>query len=43
MAMKTLQYIKENYKSNTIDGRDIARLMQFIPENELKDFGFDKS
>lgn len=37
--MKTLQEIKENYKSNTIDGRDLTRLAQFIPENELKDFG----
>ena len=37
--MKTLQYIKENYKAKTIDGRDIDRLAQFIPENELKDFG----
>lgn len=37
--MKTLQQVKEMYKSNTIDGRDLGRLAQFIPENELKDFG----
>ena len=36
--MKTLQEIKGQYKSETIDGRDLARLMQFIPEAELKDF-----
>lgn len=39
--MKTLQEIKETYKSNTIDGRDLSRLMQFIPEDELKDFGIE--
>jgi len=37
--MKTLQQVKEMYKSQTIDGRDLSRLMQFIPEVELKDFG----
>lgn len=37
--MKTLQQVKEMYKSQTIDGRDLSRLMQFIPEAELKDFG----
>lgn len=37
--MKTLQYVKENYEFNTIDGRDLNRLAQFIPESELKDFG----
>ena len=36
--MKTLQQVKEMYKSQTIDGRDLSRLMQFIPEEELKDF-----
>lgn len=39
--MKTLQQVKELYKSNTIDGRDLTRLMQFIPESELKDFGIE--
>ena len=37
--MKTLEQIKEMYKSNTIDGRDLIRLCKFVPENELKDFG----
>jgi hypothetical protein len=37
--MKTLQQVKEMYKSQTIDGRDLSRLMQFIPEIELNDFG----
>ena len=39
--MKTLQYIKENYKSSTLDGRDLTRLMQFVPEEELKDFDLE--
>ena len=39
--MKTLNQIKENYKSNTIDGRDLNRLAQFILENEFKDFGLE--
>lgn len=37
--MKTLKQIKKLYKLRTIDGRDLHRLMQFIPEDELKDFG----
>jgi hypothetical protein len=39
--MKTLQQVKEMYKSQTIDGRDLSRLMQFIPEEELKYFGLE--
>lgn len=39
--MKTLQQVKELYKSETIDGRDLSRLFQFIPESELKDFGLE--
>lgn len=39
--MKTLQQVKEMYKSQTIDSRDLLRLMQFIPEEELKDFGIE--
>ena len=39
--MKTLQQVKKMYKSQTIDGRDLSRLMQFIPEEELKDFGLE--
>lgn len=36
--MKTLNYVLDNYKSQTIDGRDIHRLMKFIPENKLNNF-----
>ena len=39
--MKTLQQVKEMYKSQTIDGRDLSRLVQFIPEEELKYFGLE--
>ena len=39
--MKTLAQVKEQYKSNTIDGRDLNRLFQFIPESELGDFGIE--
>lgn len=38
--MKTLEQIK-NYKSETIDGRDLYRLMKFIPEDDLKIFGIE--
>jgi hypothetical protein len=37
--MKTLDQIKELYKSNTLDGRDIARLVAFLPEEDLGCFG----
>jgi hypothetical protein len=37
--MKNLDQIKNEYKSNTLDGRDLYRLMDFIPEHELGDFG----
>lgn len=39
--MKTLNQVKEMYKSKTLDGRDLERLSQFIPEDELKDFGLE--
>ena len=41
--MKTLEYIAENYKSNTIDGRDFHRLAQFIPFDMLPKFGIEPS
>ena len=41
--MKTLEYIAENYKSNTIDGRDFHRLVQFIPFDMLPKFGIEPS
>jgi hypothetical protein len=37
--MKTLEQIKTGHKSKTLDGRDLHRLMQFIPEEQLGDFG----
>jgi hypothetical protein len=37
--MKTLEQIKNFYKSNTLDGRDLYRLAQFISPECLKDFG----
>ena len=39
--MKTLQQVKEQYNSATIDGRDLTRLARFIPEAELSDFGLE--
>ncbi len=38
--MKTLEQI-ESYNSKTIDGRDIHRLMEFIPEDKLQTFGIE--
>lgn len=37
--MKTLKQIKQEYKSQTLDGRDLHRLMEFIPEKDLQHFG----
>lgn len=37
--MKTLDQIKKSFKSNTLDGRDLHRLMEYIPEKDLKHFG----
>lgn len=39
--MKTLEQIKDEYKSQTLDGRDLNRLSSFIPEANLKDFGLE--
>jgi hypothetical protein len=39
--MKTLEQIKKEYKSETIDGRDLHRLMKFLPEKDLKAFGIE--
>ena len=38
-TMKTLEQIQKLYKSETLDGRDLHRLAQFIPQEQLKDFG----
>jgi hypothetical protein len=37
--MKTLEQISEEYKSKTLDGRDLLRLVSFIPEPMLPKFG----
>lgn len=39
--MKTLEQIAKEYKSETLDGRDLTRLSIFIPYNMLKDFGIE--
>ena len=39
--MKTLQQVKKDYISETLDGRDLSRLVIFIPEEELCDFGIE--
>lgn len=39
--MKSLQQIKEGYKSKTLDGRDLTRLMDFLPEEDLIHFGLE--
>jgi hypothetical protein len=37
--MKTLEQIYNQYKSETIDGRDLHRLMDFVPEADLDKIG----
>lgn len=37
--MKTLEQVIEGFKSNTLDGRDASRLMQFVPEARLSEIG----
>lgn len=37
--MKTLDFIIENYKSETLDGRDLNRLAQFVPKDRLSELG----
>ena len=38
--MKTLEQIN-GYESHCFDGRDLSRLMNFLPEEMLKDFGLE--
>ena len=38
--MKALEYVIENYESNTFTGRDLKRLAQFVPYNLLSKIGF---
>ena len=37
--MKTLEQVLQTFKSNTLDGRDAGRLMQFVPESRLSEIG----
>lgn len=37
--MKTLTDVYEQYRSETIDGRDLTRLAQFVPEADLGKIG----
>lgn len=37
--MKTLEQVAADYKCNTLDGRDMSRLADFIPEADLPKFG----
>ena len=39
--MKTIEEVLEMYKSNTLDGSDIYRLVDFIPEDKLSLFGME--
>src|SRR5688572_15608455 len=39
--MKTLQQIKDSYKSKTLDGRDLSRLIDFYPVEDWEHFGFN--
>ncbi len=38
--MKTLEQIK-GFKSETLDGRDLWRLSDFLPEDQLESFGIE--
>lgn len=37
--MKTLEQVYKDYEPQTIDGRDLHRLMDFVPESELDKIG----
>lgn len=37
--MKTIDQIVASYKSETIDGRDLNRLIEFVPEDKLAALG----
>jgi hypothetical protein len=37
--VKTLEQITSQYRSSTLDGRDLCRLAGFIPESQLGDLG----
>lgn len=39
--MKTLEEIVKEYKSQTLDGRDLSRLAQFVPFDMLSELGIE--
>jgi hypothetical protein len=39
--VKTLQQVKEQFKSDAIDGRDASRLIDFFPAEDWPKFGFE--
>lgn len=39
--MKTLEQIAKEYKSQTLDGRDLSRLAQFVPFDMVEKFGIE--
>lgn len=39
--MKTLEFIIANYKSETLDGRDLYRLVDFLSEEQVKAMGME--
>jgi len=39
--MKSLQQVKDSYKSETLDGRDLSRLIDFFPHEDWEHFGFE--
>lgn len=39
--MKTLEEIVKSYKSETLDGRDLSRLAQFVPFDMLSELGIE--
>lgn len=43
LLMKTLDEVISSYKSSTLDGRDLSRLVSFIPEERLTELDFELS
>ena len=41
--MKSLQQIIKTYKSETLDGRDLNRLIQFVPESDWHKLGMSRN
>jgi hypothetical protein len=39
--MKTIEQIVKNYKSRTLDGRDISRLVKFLTEEQMTTMGME--